>query len=144
MENENAKCACHGATLTRFVQPIILFSLSESPCHGYELTQKIAHTELWQDNPPDAAGVYRILRDMERRGLITSSVTADSKAGMGKRVFSITDSGRVCMANWAETLERYRSGIDEVIVRLHEALDSQPRVIESAKNVTCCCNSETE
>lgn len=146
MENENVKCACQGATLTRFVQPIILFLLAESPCHGYELMQKIAHTDLWQDTPPDATGVYRVLRDMERRSLICSSVTADSKAGMGKRVFSITDEGRACMANWAGTLERYRRGIDQVIVRLYEALDNQPEfpVSESTKNVSCCCGNAAE
>lgn len=143
MENENVKCACQGATLTRFVQPIILFLLAESPDHGYELVQKISQTALWQDTLPDATGVYRVLRDMERRGLICSSVSADSKAGMGKRVFAITDAGRACMANWAETLERYRRGIDQVIVRLHEALDHQPEypVAESAENGSCCCGS---
>ena len=70
MKDENAKCACQGGTLTRFVQPIILFSLAEAPDHGYDLLQKIARTMLWNDSPPDAAGVYRVLRDMEKRGLI--------------------------------------------------------------------------
>ena len=42
MKNENSKCACQGGTLTRFVQPIILFSLAETPDHGYDLLQKIA------------------------------------------------------------------------------------------------------
>ena len=142
MENENVKCACQGATLTRFVQPIILFLLAESPDHGYELMQKIAHTDLWQDTPPDATGVYRILRDMERRGLICSNVTADSKAGMGKRVFSITAAGRACLANWAETLEHYRCGIDQVIVRLHKALENQPEYpAGQLSDGSCCCGN---
>lgn len=146
MENENVKCACQGATLTRFVQPIILFLLAESPDHGYELVQKISHTALWQDTSPDATGVYRVLRDMERRGLICSNVSADSKAGMGKRVFAITDAGRVCMANWAETLELYRLGIDEVIARLQEALAHQPEnpAEKPTETVSCCCGSAAE
>ena len=139
MENENIKCACQGATLTRFVQPIILFLLAESPDHGYELIQKIARTELWQDSPPDPAGVYRVLRDMEKRGLISSDVTPDSRAGIGKRVFSITDEGRVCMANWAETLVRYRSGIDQVINRLNRALSDQPGIVPANPAEKCCC-----
>ncbi len=56
MAEENAKCACQGGTLTRFIQPILLFSLAESPDHGYDLVQKIAKTDLWKDAPPDAAG----------------------------------------------------------------------------------------
>ena len=143
MKNENVKCACQGATLTRFVQPIILFLLAESPDHGYDLVQKIAHTALWEDTPPDATGVYRVLRDMERRGLICSSVTAESKAGMGKRVFAITDAGRSCMANWAETLERYRGGIDQVIDRLHQALGSQTVASDAPAEAgaSCCCRN---
>lgn len=136
MKNENAKCACQGGTLTRFVQPIILFSLAETPDHGYDLLQKIARTDLWNDAPPDAAGVYRVLRDMEKRGLIRSHIDPDSKAGMGKRVFEITPAGRACMGNWVETLENYRRGIDQVIVHLREALrDSAP----AAQTAACCC-----
>ena len=82
MKDENAKCACQGGTLTRFVQPIILFSLAEAPDHGYDLLQKIARTMLWNDSPPDAAGVYRVLRDMEKRGLIRSRLDPDSKTGV--------------------------------------------------------------
>ena len=145
MDNENVKCACRGANLTRFVQPIILFLLAESPDHGYELIQKIAHTALWQETPPDPTGVYRVLRDMESRGLIRSDVTSASRAGMGKRIFSITDAGRACMANWTETLEDYRRGIDQVIVRLREALakPSESPADQSAETSCCCCCGNT-
>lgn len=41
MKNENAKCACQGGTLTRFVQPIILFSLSRRlPTTGMSFCKK--------------------------------------------------------------------------------------------------------
>lgn len=122
MKKENAKCACRGGTLTRFVQPIILFSLAEAPSHGYILLQKIAATELWRESPPDAAGVYRVLRDMEERGLIRSHIDMDAKAGIGRRVFEITDAGRDCMKNWVDTLENYRRGIDQIVVHLREVL----------------------
>ena len=145
MKSENPKCACQGGTLTRFVQPIILFSLADAPDHGYDLLQKIARTQLWQDAPPDAAGVYRVLRDMESRGLIRSHMDSASKAAIGKRVFEITDAGRVCMKNWIETLEQYRRGIDEVILHLRESL-SDPPVPDgvsspTAENLCCCCVS---
>lgn len=140
MKSENAKCACQGGTLTKFVQPIILFSLAEAPDHGYNLLQKIARTELWRDTPPDAAGVYRALRDMEQRNLICSHVTADSKASIGKRVFSITETGRACMENWVETLEQYRQGIDQVILYLQKAQGDRP---QSPKK-PCCCACEKE
>ncbi|MBP3312935.1 MAG: helix-turn-helix transcriptional regulator [Butyricicoccus sp.] len=141
MKNENSKCACQGGTLTRFVQPIILFSLAETPDHGYDLLQKIARTDLWHESPPDAAGVYRVLRDMEKRGLICSHIDPDSKAGMGKRVFEITDEGRACMRNWVDTLEQYRRGIDQVIVHLREALADHRAAAapEPHAETSCCC-----
>ena len=145
MKSEKPKCACQGGTLTRFVQPIILFSLADAPDHGYDLLQKIARTQLWQDAPPDAAGVYRVLRDMESRGLIRSHMDSASKAAIGKRVFEITDAGRICMKNWIATLEQYRRGIDEVILHLRESL-SDPPVPDgvsspTAENLCCCCVS---
>lgn len=146
MKNETVKCACQGGTLTRFVQPIILFLLAESPDHGYNLVQKIAQTDLWKEAPPDTAGVYRVLRDMEMRGLLRSSVTSESRAGMGKRVFAITEEGRACMVNWVETLEKYRRGIDQVIACLQEALDdpSAPHTAPSAGQGLCCCKKAAE
>ena len=145
MKNENAKCACQGGTLTRFVQPIILFSLADAPDHGYALLQKIAKTELWSDAPPDAAGVYRVLRDMETRGLVRSHLDPASKAGMGKRVFEITQDGRACMNNWVDTLEQYRRGIDQVIVHLREALNARPSPEKNnQKGISCCCKKAAD
>lgn len=140
MIDENAKCACHGSTLTRFIQPILLFSLAEGPDHGYDLLQKIADTALWRNNPPDAAGVYRVLRDMEKRGLVSSYIDPDSKAAREKRVFRITEDGLSCMQNWVETLEDYRFGIDQVIFRLRQALEAHPAAPAAQKpEAPCCC-----
>lgn len=128
------KCACRGGSLMRFVQPLLLSILCESPDHGYELVQKIGTTRLWQEARPDAAGVYRVLRDMEARGLIVSHLDVDSKAGMGKRVFSITDAGRACMKNWLATLLEYRAGIGDVIDRLEACIPDAGQPCP-----TCCC-----
>lgn len=125
---KDEKCACQGGSLVRFVQPILLTLLNASPDHGYELVRKIGETRLWQDSRPDAAGVYRVLRDMESRGLIVSHLETDSKAGMGKRVFSITDAGRACAMNWLSTLLEYRAGIDDVIGRLEVTVDEITRM----------------
>ena len=144
MKNENSRCACQGGTLTRFGRPIILFSLAEKPTHGYDLLQKIARTELWSDTQPDAAGIYRVLRDMEDHGLVRSHIDSDSKAGMGKRVFEITEEGRACMHNWVNTLEEYRRGIDQVIVHLREALAESPRPAIDNREASCCAHKAAE
>ena len=112
------KCACNGSTLTRFVQPVILIALSQGPDYGYSLLQKIAHTALWKGETPDPSGVYRALKDMEKRELISSSVVTGEESVMGTRMFSITDTGRECMLHWKDTLTAYRAGIDEIIGEL--------------------------
>lgn len=139
MREENAKCACQGGTLMRFVQPIILSLLSEAPDHGYELVQKIGRTALWNDTAPDSAGVYRVLRDMEKRGLVQSRLDADSIAGVGKRVFAITDEGRACMRNWLQTLGAYQKGIQDVIERLTRAVADSPADVRAEGTAPCCC-----
>ena len=113
MSIKNAKCACQGGTLMRFVQPIILSALAQSPDHGYDLLRKLGQTALWRDAKPDATGVYRVL-------------------------IAITDAGRACMDSWIDTLTDYRQGIDEVIDLLTSACpDHMPA--PSA----CCCAQQT-
>ena len=104
MSIKNAKCACQGGTLMRFVQPIILSALAQSPDHGYDLLRKLGQTALWRDAKPDATGVYRVLREMEARGLISSTLDSAARGAMGKRVFVITEAGRACMDSWIDTL----------------------------------------
>lgn len=133
MLQADAKCACKGSTLMRFVQPIVLTILCKGPDHGYSLLEKIGQTAIWKGNAPDAAGVYRILRDMEKRGLVQGYIDLESKAAIGKRVFSITDEGRECMGNWLHTLREYNEGIKDVIMRLEQAA---PNIEERQPN--CC------
>lgn len=112
------RCPCQGGTLMRFVQPIILSILERGPDHGYSILQRISQTRLWNGECPDTAGVYRALREMEGRGLVSSHVESESKAGLGKRVFQLTAEGEQCRQNWLKTLQNYRLGLDEVIAML--------------------------
>lgn len=110
-------CPCQGDTLTRFVQPMILSILSRGPCHGYRMIQEIAYTRLWNQSIPDPAGIYRALREMERRGLI-SSQPGQRSSGVGRRSFCLTDQGAQCAEHWLDTLVQYQQGIGEVIAML--------------------------
>ena len=109
------RCPCQGGTLVRFVQPIILSVLQDGPCHGYGILQKISRTRLWSAEAPDPAGVYRALKDMEERGLITSR---EDPAMEDRRLYVLTDEGRECRRRWLKTLRQYRLGISEVISML--------------------------
>ena len=121
MQSSTTKnCPCQGATLVRFVQPIILSTLSRGPSHGHLLLEKIACTRLWGGSPPDPAGVYRTLRGMEQRGLISSRQTVGMGRGPARRLFALTPAGELCCRKWLCTLRQYRLGLDEVISFLEE------------------------
>lgn len=115
------KCACEGGTLTRFIQPEILTILAGGDDHGYSVLLKISQTLLWKGNKPDASGLYRTLKDMEERGLVTSYLDTTNTENMGKRVFSITEAGLECMFKWEKTLKEYQDGIDEIIKNIKSA-----------------------
>lgn len=107
-------CACSGANLPKLVQPSILAALSKEPLHGYALTLRLAREGLHLGAPPDHSGVYRLLRSMEKRGLLTSKLS-ESDAGPARRAYALTRRGRQCLARWVASLARYRDTIDDVL-----------------------------
>ncbi|MCI6006356.1 MAG: hypothetical protein SOY73_05030 [Blautia sp.] len=108
METEGKKCACKGANLDRFIQPMILLILTDGPDTGYAILKKAGGFSMFREEKPDATGVYRYLRLMEKRGLleqyecreaenkykmkIGSQKTGSSALGTGKRHFQDTQS----------------------------------------------------
>ena len=52
-------------------------------------------TLAWADADPDPSGVYRVLRDMEKRGLVSSRIVHDKGVGLGRKVYSLTEDGIV-------------------------------------------------
>jgi PadR family transcriptional regulator len=73
------------------LEAAVLASIAEATTHGYDLVQQI--TALAADLVCiDAGSMYRLLRELEEQGLVTSSwQTAES--GPSKRVYAITAQG---------------------------------------------------
>ncbi len=104
-------CPCEGATLDRLIQPAILTVLSEGALHGYGLAERISQMPLLGGQKPDGSGIYRFLKAMESKGLVTSSWDT-SQNGPAKRTYQLTDAGASCLRIWIRTLEEYRDGIN--------------------------------
>ena len=114
-KTEFAGCACSGVHLPKLVQPLMLAVLAREPLHGYAIAQRLAREEdMHLGEPPDHSGVYRLLRGMERRGLLSSRL-AESESGPARREYALTDLGRACLTRWSESLSRYRGTIDAVL-----------------------------
>ncbi len=87
----------------RFLEPRLLYLLRERPCHGYELTGLARDLPL-PGPPPDSAAVYRMLRDLEERGLLRSE-WREGKSGPAQRVYRITPRGRRRLEEWTQALK---------------------------------------
>ena len=107
-------CACSGKSLVRFVRPVLLAFLVKRKAHGYELMQQFEALALFSDDPVDASGVYKVLKEMEKEGLLTGQVDAVS-GGPSRRILSITPQGRACLKQWRTTLRDYHAQVGELV-----------------------------
>jgi DNA-binding PadR family transcriptional regulator len=108
------------------VQPLVLASLARGPLHGYAITDRIAGQNLHAGRPPNHSAVYRLLRGMERKGLVTSRLVASS-AGPTRREYDLTPDGRSCLLLWMQSLAVYRASIDSIMALCRGAEESRSR-----------------
>ena len=115
------ECPCAGRTLDKLIQPAILTVLAEGPLHGYRLTERIGELSMFGGHKPDASGVYRFLKAMERKGMVVSSWTT-SDSGPAKRSYQLTPTGERCLRRWITTLDEYREGITSLLKTARKAI----------------------
>lgn len=94
----------------RLVEPALLAFLLEEDLHGYGLLEKLGQLGLESINP---SVVYRILRDYEDLGLVTSDWDSTGTQGPPRRVYSITEEGKAALVraegSLSGTMERIQS-----------------------------------
>lgn len=102
----------------RFLPGFLLLSLERhGTSYGYELYETARSLGL----SVDLAAVYRTLRTMQQRELVTSQWVA-SVSGPDRRLYALTDSGRAEAAAAADELARVRDGLISAL-EYFEALD---------------------
>ena len=116
-----SQCPCVGATLDKLIQPALLAILAEGPSHGYELARKIGDIPHFLDEAPDISGVYRILKTLEKSGMVTSDWDI-SQEGRPKRVFTITNDGKQCLTHWNTTLQNHHKTIGSLLKAAQKAM----------------------
>lgn len=116
-------CPCTGKNLARFVQPAILAVLAQESLHGYRILERLAEEPMFRDQPPDPAGVYRILKTMEQEGLVTCAWDLQA-SGPARRQYTITDRGRACLEKWLGTLAHYQDSITALVATIQKALQA--------------------
>lgn len=112
IETKNADYACFGLYLDKLIQPCVLIELSKEPSYGFQLLQRLKD-DGYADVNLDPSGFYRNLKRMERDGYIRSE--AASAGEKAKRIFHITDFGRMTLLNWDDSLKKYHDHIGHIV-----------------------------
>jgi PadR family transcriptional regulator PadR len=101
-----------GRRAVRMLEPVLLLLLHHGPAHGYTFLEQLEEFGLGHLNP---SVVYRVLRDMETRGWVTSNWDEETSQGPPRRVYQITAQGDEMLAVWAQDLEEARGRIDHLL-----------------------------
>jgi DNA-binding PadR family transcriptional regulator len=81
----------------------LLLALHCHPTHGYGLGERLCALGL-EEYPSDISTVYRILYDLEARGMVTSSEDTAASAGPPRRVYALTTAGDELLHSWVDEL----------------------------------------
>jgi len=109
----------------RFVEPALLLLLHFKPNHGYGLIDGLERVGFG-DYPVDPSAIYRVLRQLEAQGMVTSSWDTESTAGPPRRVYCLTEAGDRYLAAWVADLR----ATDRI---LHCFLDAYNAHMEESK-----------
>jgi DNA-binding PadR family transcriptional regulator len=96
-----------------FLLPAVLLLVAEEPRHGYSLAKGVHALQVGRVDRPS---VYRALAQLEADGLICSSPES-SRAGQGRRVYSLTEQGEQVLRRWMGVIKQERDGLDRVLRR---------------------------
>ena len=98
-------CTCAMGNLYRYIEPVVLLILQEEEkSYGYDLADKLAGFAL-TDARVERASLYRTLRGLEENGYVTSEWDVEG-AGPARRVYALTDNGRLRLQQWTQLLGR--------------------------------------
>ena len=100
-ESKGPKVSPTGDMLTAH----LLALLNGWSAYGYELAQRLEEAGLGHYNK---GSIYRILRQMEDSGLVSSSWDT-SKDGPARRIYDMTDAGSMFLKNWMVMAEMHRN-----------------------------------
>ncbi len=106
-ETESPKVSPTGDMLTAH----LLAMLNGWSAYGYELAQRLEESGLGNYNK---GSIYRILRQMEDSGLVSSNWDT-SKDGPARRIYDLTDTGSLFLKNWMIMADMHRNFVKSML-----------------------------
>jgi PadR family transcriptional regulator PadR len=102
------------------VESALLLLLHHEPAHGYTLLEEVSEFGL---DAMDPSAIYRMLRDMEDRGWVTSTWNEEQSLGPPRRVYRITDMGEGVLAAWIQDLDETRQMLNRLVGKYHAHME---------------------
>ena len=96
----------------RMLEPTLLLLLHHGPAHGYTLLERLGEFGLGDLN---SSVVYRMLRDMEAQGWVTSTWDEEQTQGPPRRVYRLTALGNEVLGWCTRDLQETRGMIDHLL-----------------------------
>jgi PadR family transcriptional regulator PadR len=94
----------------------LLLLLHRDPAHGYTLLEQLEEFGLGEIAP---SVIYRVLRDMEAQGWVTSTWDEKQTQGPPRRVYRITALGDEVLATWVRELDETQKMLDRLVGAYH-------------------------
>jgi len=101
-----------GRRTTGMRESALLLLLHREPAHGYTLLEQLEEFGLGGIAP---SVIYRVLRDMEARGWVTSTWDDEQTQGPPRRVYHITALGDEVLATRVQELDETRNMLDRLV-----------------------------
>ena len=102
-----------GYETRNLLQPCLLLFVLEDPSHGYDLIERL--NAIGMENI-EAGHVYRVLRGLERDGLVQSTWITPG-TGPARRRYELTSRGLAELDLWAQRLDEMRGLLDTYLER---------------------------
>lgn len=100
--------------LYRFVEPVVLYILERNgPTYGYELAGNLQSHAL-TDAEIDRGALYRTLQRLETTGHVSSGWDT-SGSGPARHIYSITQSGKDHLREWAAVLNNLSRSMESFV-----------------------------
>ena len=96
----------------RFLEPTLLLLLHHGPAHGYTLIDQLSGFGLENIDP---SAIYRALRDMEKKGWVTSTWDEEQTQGPPRRVYRLAVLGDEVLRRWTQDLRETRRMMDHIL-----------------------------
>ncbi len=121
------RCAKFGFKSGNVLVAALLYLLLKNPSHGYSLVEELENLGIDPNFVPYSVA-YRLLRDMENDGLITSEWEIE-ESGPSRRIYSITNEGIEFLKRWVNNAENNLKIMENLVSNINDLFQQKKEKI---------------